>query len=404
MKTIRIKNKILWVAFLLAMVSCGLKKERKTPTESDVYYTCSMDPQIKENEPGKCPICKMELTAVRKDRKQQPDEIRLSAQQVQLGNIQVDSLNTGSSGDQMTLMATVNFDRKKETVVSARIRGRVDRLYYKATGDFVSRGAKLYDLYSEELNNAQQEYLLAVEKQKVLGNGMVNFGQLIQAAKNKLLLWGMTENQIADLQKNGKASPRISFYSTTSGYVTQLNVREGDYVAEGGTVVTLADLSTLWVEAQVYASQLASLDRNAWVKVQFPDAPGREVSGHIEFVNPEINPDTRINLVRVSIANPGNRLQPGMPAYVFISNQEHKALRLPVDAVLRDAKGAMVWVQKAKDTYQYKMVTLGAENQGWVEIKSGLQKEDIVVISGAYLLNSEFIFKNGANPMAGMKM
>lgn len=404
MKTMLIKNRILLVFFLLIVVSCGRKKELKGQAAPDVYYTCSMDPQIKENEPGKCPICKMELTPVKKDSKQNPNEIRLSAQQVQLGNIQVDSLNSGSSGDQMTLMATVNFDRKKETVVSARIMGRIERLYYKAIGDFVSRGAKLYDLYSEELNNAQQEYLLAVEKQKVLGNGLVNFGQLIQAAKNKLLLWGMSENQITDLQKNGKATPRISFYSTASGYVTQLNAREGDYVSEGGTVVTLADLSTLWVEAQVYASQLASLDRNALVQVQFPDAPGREVSGHIEFVNPEINPDTRINLVRVSIANPDNLLRPGMPAYVFIRNQEHKAFRLPVGAVLRDASGAMVWVQKAKDTYQFKMVTLGAENQGWVEIKSGLQKEDIVVISGAYLLNSEYIFKNGANPMAGMKM
>lgn len=404
MKILKIINKLFLLFFLLTAISCGRKKEAKNMAAPDVYYTCSMDPQIKENEPGKCPICKMELTPVKKDQKQNPNEIRLSAQQVQLGNIQVDSLNSGSSGDLMTLMATVNFDRKKETVVSARIMGRVDKLYYKATGDFVGRGAKLYDLYSEELNNTQQEYLLVVEKQKVLGNGMVNFAQLIQAAKNKLLLWGMTENQIADLQKKGKASPLISFYSTTSGYVTQLNVREGDYVSEGGTVVTLADLSTLWVEAQVYASQLASLDRKAWVKVQFPDAPGREVSGHIEFVNPEINPDTRINLIRVSIANPDNLLHPGMPAYVFISNQEHKSLRLPVDAVLRDASGAMVWVQKAKDTYQFKMVTLGAENQGWVEIKSGLQKEDIVVISGAYLLNSEYIFKNGANPMAGMKM
>ncbi len=388
----------------LSFVACRQKKETKTSIEPEVYYTCSMDPQVKENAPGKCPICKMELTPVKQGAKQQHNEIKLSAQQVQLGNIQVDSLSAGSSGDQMILTATVNFDRKKETVVSARIMGRIEKLYYKSTGDFVSRGAKLYDLYSEELNNAQQEYLLAVEKQNVLGNGLVNFTQLIQAAKNKLLLWGMSENQVDELKKKGKASPRISFYSTASGFITQLNTREGEYVTEGGTVVTLADLSTLWVEAQVYASQMASLDRNAMARVEFPDAPGRDVSGRIEFVNPEINPDTRINLVRVSIANPGNRLQPGMPAYVFIRNQEHTSLRLPVDAVLRDASGAMVWVQKAKNTYQYKMVTLGIENQGWVEIKSGLQKEDVVVVSGAYLLNSEYIFKNGANPMAGMKM
>lgn len=393
--------------FILAVyiLTAGCKsKTVKTEADPDTYYTCSMDPQVKENAPGKCPICKMELTKVTKGNHPDAHEIRLSEQQVQLGNIQLDTLQSGASGDQMILTATVNFDRNKETVVSARIRGRIDKLYYKNTGDYVQKGDLLFDLYSEELNNAQQEYLLANEKQKTLGNALVDFKQIVAAAKNKLLLWGMTEKQIDNLLKKGKASPLTSFYSPVSGSITSLILKEGEYVAEGGTVLTLADLSTVWVEAQVFASQLALLDQAGNVSVEFPDAPGKQVSGKIEFVNPEINPDTRINLVRITAPNYSGQLKPGMPAYVFIKNGQHSSVSLPIDAVLRDAKGAMVWVQKAKNTFAYKMVTVGAENNGRIEIISGLQKNDAVVVSGAYLLNSEYIFKNGNSPMAGMKM
>ncbi|GAC1437899.1 MAG: efflux RND transporter periplasmic adaptor subunit [Sediminibacterium sp.] len=363
-----------------------------------------MDPQVKENRPGKCPVCKMDLTPVRKSNHQHMDEIELSAQQIQLGNIQADTLHTGTVGDQMLLTATINFDRQKENAVSSRVMGRIERLYVKNMGDYVDRGAKLFDLYSEELNNAKQEYLLTLEKQKTLDNSVIDFTQLVQAAKNKLLLWGMNEAQIRELTRTGKAMPLTSFYSTAGGYVTSLDVKEGGYVAEGGTVVRLADLSTLWVEAQVYASQLSSIDKGGQVVVQFPDAPGKEVRGSIAFVNPEINPDTRINLVRVTIPNKGNQLKPGMPAYVAIKNRQHHSLSLPVNAVIRDNRGASVWVRTGSNKFRYKMVETGLESNDRIEIKSGLEDGDIVVTSGVYLLNSEYIFKTGANPMEGMKM
>jgi len=121
-------------------------------------------------------------------------------------------------------------------------------------------------------------------------------------------------------------------------------------------------------------------------------------------MNPEINPDTRINLIRVTIPNPGNQLKPGMPAYVVMKNSQRNSLSLPVDAVIRDSRGASVWVQIKGNKFKYKMVEIGSEGNDRVEIKSGLKDGDIVVISGAYLLNSEYIFKIGSNPMEGMKM
>ncbi len=392
---------ILVLSFIL--VACKSKKTT-VPADRDVYYTCSMDPQVKENKPGKCPICKMDLTPAKKSSHQNMDEIELSAQQIQLGNIRVDTLSSGHSGDQTILTATINFDRQKEYAVSSRIMGRVEKLYFKNLGDYVSKGTKLFDLYSEELNNVKQEYILLLEKQRVLDNSVMDFKQLVQAAKNKLLLWGMSETQVQELAKSSKANPLTSFYSTASGYITSLDIKEGEYVTEGGTVVRLADLSTLWAEAQVYSSQLSSVDKSGNAIVQFPDMPNKDVQGRIEFVSPEIRPNARINLVRVTIPNTGNQLKPGMQAVVVIKNQQHNALSLPVNAVILDNRGASVWVQTSSHKFKYKMVETGLISNGRIEIKSGLQGGDIIVTSGVYLLNSEYIFKIGSNPMAGMKM
>ena len=393
---------MLTIAFLF-FASCKNKKE--TPKDPDTYYTCSMDPQVIEYKPGKCPICHMQLTPVKKSGVENKDEILLSEQQIQLGNIKTDTIRNGTIGDQLVLTATLNFDQMKAYSVSSRVMGRVEKLYFKNSGDYVKKGSPLYDLYSEELNNAKQEYLLVLDKKKAFAaETIIDFDQLLQSAENKLLLWGMTQGQIQEMEKNKKATPTTTFYSTAAGYITTLDIREGDYVMEGGTIVKLADLSSLWAEAQVYTSQLAAIDRNSIATVQLPDFDGKEIKGRIEFVNPEISPDTRINLIRISIPNPGNELKPGMPAYVLLKSPQRKSLTLPIDAVIRDGKGAIVWIKTANNTFTSLMVQTGLENNDRIEIKSGLSVGDVVVISGAYLLQSEYIFKKGANPMAGMKM
>lgn len=394
---------IMLATVFLFFASCKNKKE--TPKDPDTYYTCSMDPQVIEYKPGKCPICHMELTQVKKSSVENKDEILLSEQQIQLGNIHTDTIRSGTIGDQLVITATLNFDQMKASSVSSRVMGRVERLYFKNLGDYVKKGSPLYDLYSEELNNAKQEYLLVLDKKKVFATEtIIDFDQLLQSAENKLLLWGMTEGQIQELQRNKKATPTTIFYSTASGYITTLEIREGDYVMEGGTIVKLADLSSLWAEAQVYTSQLAAIDRNSIATVQLPDFDSREIKGRIEFVNPEINPDTRINLIRVSIPNPDNQLKPGMPAYVLLKSPQRKTLTLPIDAVIRDGKGATVWIKTANSTFKSLMVQTGLESDDRIEIKSGLKAGDVVVISGAYLLQSEYIFKKGVNPMSGHDM
>ncbi|MEO5996393.1 MAG: efflux RND transporter periplasmic adaptor subunit, partial [Chitinophagaceae bacterium] len=143
--------------------------------------------------------------------------IKLSDQQVQLGNIQTDTINNGMLGDKIVLTATLNIDQMKTTSISARVMGRIEKLYFKNMGDYVKKGDRLFDLYSEELNNAKQELILALEQKSTLDNSIIDFNQLIQSAKYKLLLWGMSETQIDNLVKTKKTTPTTTFYSNSSG-------------------------------------------------------------------------------------------------------------------------------------------------------------------------------------------
>ncbi|MEO6289534.1 MAG: efflux RND transporter periplasmic adaptor subunit [Ginsengibacter sp.] len=153
-----------------------------------------------------------------------------------------------------------------------------------------------------------------------------------------------------------------------------LNMNEGGYVMEGGTVVQLANLSTLWAEAHVYTTQMSLIKKSENATVQIPDMNNETINGTIDFVNPEMNPETRINLARVIISNTNNRLHPGMPAYITISNKQHHSITVPSDAVLRDSKGATVWIQAKPRVYEIRMVKTGISENNAIEITSGLTK------------------------------
>jgi Cu(I)/Ag(I) efflux system membrane fusion protein len=389
----------------LAFFSCKEKKTQQTASaKKDVYYTCSMHPQVKENHPGDCPICGMKLIAVPKTSMNASQGVHLNEKQIQIGNIQVDTVTTDNIGDNMVLTGMLNFHLNNLSSVNARIEGRVEKLYIKNIGDYVHKGEKLYDLYSEQLNNAKQEYVTALEQEKNSGNSLINYSALVESAKHKLLLWGMAETQVNALAQSKQVSTLTIFYSPEDGYTTSFGIKEGDYVMEGGNIVQVAKLGTFWAEAQVYSTQMAGLDKGGNVVVQIPDLNNLTINGKINFINPEINPDTRINLVRVVIPNIRNELHPGMPVYIIIKNRQRHSITLPSDAVLTDGKGSTVWVQTSPGAYEIRMVETGVNDGNIVEIKSGLHKGDVVVTSGAYLINSEYIFENGNSPMAGMDM
>ena len=395
------KYLIITLMCLFVFISCKNKKQQLV--HADEYYTCSMHPQIMEDKPGLCPICHMDLIVVKRTNTA-ADEISLNDEQIRLGNILSDTIRNGMIGDKTVLTATLNADETNVNSVSARIMGRIDRLYFKALGDYVSKGAHLYDLYSEELNTAKQEYLAVLEKQQTLDNSIIDFKRLVQSAKTKLLLWGMSEGQISELARTKVTNPRTAFFSSASGFITELPVMEGQFVSEGSTIVRLTGLGSLWAEAQVYASELSGIDMTGLAVVQIPDLPGKEWTGKVEFANPEIAADSRLNLIRVTVPNENGQLKPGMPAYVSIKNKDVKALTLPSDAVLRDGKMNVIWLHTGKNIFKMKMVETGLESGDRIEIKSGIQNGDVVVMRGAYLLQSEYVFKKGGNAMGGMDM
>lgn len=406
-------NSMLALGFfiLAAIIFSSCKEKKKTETaivKKDVYYTCSMHPQVHEDHPGNCPICGMKLIAVARTSNSGGDkmkmQVHLSAEQIRLGNIKTDTIGKGTFGDKLVLTGTLNFNQDKLSSLNARVEGRIDKLYFKNIGDYVKKGDKLYDLYSEQLNNAKQEYVTELEQEHTIGNSLINYTALVESAKTKLLLWGMTDAQLNQLAQSKQVSTHTTFYSTDAGFITVLYIQEGDYVMEGGTVVQLANLSTLWAQAQVYTTQMPLLSMGENATVLIPEMNNETINGTIDFVNPEINPDTRINLVRVTIPNKNNLLHPGMPVYLTVSNKQHKSLTLPSDAVLRDSNGATVWIQTKPGVYEMRMVKTGIEENGAVEITSGLTKGEVVVTSGAYLVNSEYVFEHGSSSMAGMDM
>lgn len=390
------------VGLILFTVACKNKVE-SVAEKNDSFYTCSMHPQIMQETQGKCPICGMQLIAVKKGAVQMDGIVSLSDQQVQLGNIMTDTIGKILVGNKTILTATLSIDETKSVAINGRIAGRIDKLYFKSVGGYIHRGDRLYGLYSETLNNSKQEYLLALEKQMALDNSIIDFKQIVESSRNKLVLWGMNESQISDLAKTKMNNPITTFYSPSDGYITDIQKHEGDYISEGTVIFRLANLSVLWAEAQVYTSQLSDIDHKASAIVRIPDL-SKDIRGKIEFVSPEINPATRINLIRVAVPNTNGQLKPGMPAYVELKNRQTNALTLPAGSIIRNEKGSTVWVMVGHNTYKNVMVQTGLGDGDLVEISSGLKAGDVVVTNGAYLLNSEYIFKHGSDPMAGMDM
>ncbi|WP_114940171.1 efflux RND transporter periplasmic adaptor subunit [Mucilaginibacter endophyticus] len=397
----------LAVLFAALFTACKQKPKATTATAiSKAYYTCSMHPQIHEDHPGNCPICGMKLIKVETtgSMDMSTNKISLTATQIQLAGIQTDTVREENTGSEKTLTGTVTTDDTRSEELSARLAGRIQQLFVRTTGEEIAIGQPVYSLYSEDLQEAEKEYLLAKQQQKLLHNPDVDYKQLISAAENKLQLWGLSPAQISNIATSGKVSATTTILSKVSGTVSEIAVHEGDYVTEGMSILKTQGLNNLWVEAQLYASEINSYKENDRVSVSFPDLGGQAINGKIEFINPELSDASKVNLIRISIPNPQGLIRSGMLGYIAIGNGNNQALAVPASAILTDGKGSLVWVKNSDGSFSSRMIKPGNGNQNYVSILSGLNAGDIVVTNGAYLLNSEAIFKNGGDNMAGMKM
>lgn len=381
--------------------------QKAATIKSEAYYTCSMHPHVHESHPGNCPICDMKLIRVEmtKTKDQQAGRIVLTAAQMQLAEIKTDTVRPAYTGAQKTVTGTVAINENGTNELTARLTGRIQQLFIRSVGEQISKGQPVYTIYSEDLQEAEKEYLLAREQQQKLHNPDVDYKMLISAAENKLKLWGLTTAQIAKLAKSGQTQPTTTILSTISGTVSDIGIHEGDYVTEGTTILKATQLNTVWVEAQLYSNEAGDYKIKDAVNITFPDLGNNIIKGQVDFINPELSENSKIVLIRITVPNTGGLIKPGMQAYVSIGTGE-RSLAVPNTAVIAGGKGNVVWVRNNDGSFSPKMVELGDGNNNYVEITSGLTNGEIVVTSGAYLLNSEAIFRNGSDQgsMAGMKM
>ncbi|SMD15555.1 efflux RND transporter periplasmic adaptor subunit [Pedobacter nyackensis] len=394
------------VAVLPSVFIAACSNEKKPEAagaakEKQQTFTCPMHPQVIKNEMGTCPICGMDLVPFEKN--SDDKALKIDATRQALANITTIVIGANSLAGTKQLNGRLTVNPEQSSYISSRIAGRVEQLYVRETGVKVSKGQPLYKLYSEQLTTLQQEYLMAVAQEKQFQGDKIE-KQIVASAKQKLLLYGQSESQVQQLIKTQKKDPFVVFYAPEGGVIAELSVTQGQYVTEGSPILRLEGYGQLWVEADVYPNEVKNIKVGQKVKVIVAGWENQPQEMTISFITPALQSGTQLTQIRGSIPNPGNQWQPGLQANVLLPlASTGNVLTLPVDAVIREGKGMHVWIKKSKDTFEPQLVKTGQENDSQVEITEGLTNGDQVVVTGAYLLYSEYILKKGKNPVDVLK-
>lgn len=384
--------------FFLLILTFSCKKEVNHQA-MEAYYTCPMHTSVRANKPGVCPVCGMGLLKVRKKNESMEASdstmLTLDNEKKMLANIIIDTVRFTMISTQTALTGTISVDENKLTTITSRIKGRIDRLFIREEGGRIIKGQALYSIYSEELLADQNDYLTTLQHLDKFPGQQETVDGLIQGGRKKLLLWGMTESQIENLEASQQASSLLTYHSTTTGFVVKQLVNEGEYTEIGKPLFQIADLSSVWVETQVYASEIQYLTEKTEAFITIEGLPQKSFKAKMVFENPAIEENSKISLVRFRIDNSNNMIKPGMMARVAINHHPKQTLVIPKSSLLI-GRMTMVWIEAMPGMFESRTVKTGIENKQFVEILSGLKVGDLVVTSGAYLLNSEFILKKGS--------
>lgn len=377
--------------------------EMSTDTVAVKIWTCSMHPQIRKPGPGDCPICGMDLVPVRESQEEQlgPRQLKLSPTAVKLAEIEVAPVERRSVVDNIRLAGKVEFDETRVKYISAWISGRLDRLYVDYTGTYVKKGTPLVKLFSPQLIVAQQELIQARQTLNKLGrNSSSKIAETVQrtavAARGKLGLWGLTPSQIQEIEKRKSPAQHLTIFSPINGVVIHKNAVEGLYVKTGTRIYTIADLSWVWVKLDAYESNLTGIKLGQTVKFETESYPGEIFSGKVAFIDPVVNPQTRTVKVRVNVPNSNYKLKPEMFVWANLlspmdASTEAALLVIPETAPLLTGKRAVVYVA-VKDTegiFEGREVVLGSRIGSYFAIKEGLTEGEMVVVNGAFKIDSD---------------
>ncbi len=288
----------------------------------------------------------------------------------------------------------IAYDEEALYSVYPRFKGWIDKVYVSRTGDVIKKGDLLASIYSPELVSTEKEYLLAIESRKGLEKAAIDIirqdaDALIVSARKRLELFGISEEEISRLEKTGRVMTNLAIRSEVSGTVVKVNARKGQAVSTTTRLYSIADLSTVWVLADVFESDLPWIKAGDEATVSFPAGAGKAIKGRIEFIYPFVDPRTRTVKVRMACKNPGGTLRPEMFVNVSITAGPRKALAVPSEAIIRSGEREIVFIRTAPGRYEPREVTTGVEARGMVEILQGLDPMEEVVTSAQFLIDSE---------------
>jgi membrane fusion protein, copper/silver efflux system len=358
---------------------------------SDVaYYTCSMHPTVHAHAPGKCPICSMDLTPVTREA-EQAGVIHIEENRRALLGIRTTRVVRQPIDLDVTAKGRLAVDETRLHDVTLKVGGYISDLRVNATGQSVARGDMLFTLYSPELYAAEQEYLIASQNREAMrASGDASHSErLAHAAQTRLRLWGLGDDQLAALVQRGEPIERVPFSSPASGVVVEKNVVDGAAVTAGQRLFRIADLADLWVEADVYESDLPRITQGMPASIALDYLPGKTFDGKVAFLYPYLDPTSRTGRVRITLPNKGLALKPDMYATVTFKLPLGPRLVVPISAVVYTGPRRIVFVDLGHGALRPQEVVIGARSGDLVEIASGLDEGNVVVSSGNFLVAAE---------------
>lgn len=396
-KTIIIVLSALTVGLLLGWLIFGGSVNKATDEHQhdtvevagETIWTCSMHPQIRQNEPGDCPICGMDLIPLESEQDSDidPMAISMSPTAMQLASIQTAVVGAMNPVKMVRLNGKVQSDERLVYSQSSHIPGRIENLMVNFTGEYVNKGQAIASVYSPDLVTAQEELF---EAQKIAETQP----QLFNAAKEKLKNWKLSDEQIEQILQSKTTMETFDVQADVSGYVTKKMVNPGDYVRRGEAIYEIADLSKVWVLFDVYESDMLWIKKGDKVEFTVASLPGETFAGTISFLDPVIDPKTRVAKARIEVANSGLKLKPEMFASgtveAKLSNQS-KAIVVPKTAVMWTGKRSVVYVKSQTDkgvNFMLRDVNLGpALGESYV-IESGLQGGEEIAVNGTFSIDA----------------
>jgi Cu(I)/Ag(I) efflux system membrane fusion protein len=350
-----------------------------------LYWVAPMDPNYRRDKPGKSPMG-MDLVPVYADAHDEPGHVvSIDPAIVQNLGVRTAPVERSRLWRGINTVGYVDYDESKTSHIHLRTEGWIERLDVESEGERVRKGQRLFELYSPALVNAQEEFIQALK----IGNT-----GLEQASRDRLSALGIPEDQIRQLKKDQRARQTIAIYAPQDGVVSTLPVREGMFVKPADRVMSLAELSSVWLLAEVFERQADWVRVGQPAEVRLPYLPARTWEGRVEYIYPSLDPKTRTLKVRLRFDNPEEALKPNMYAHVRIfGGPKENTIVIPLEALIRTGREERVILSLGEGRFESRTVTAGIESGDWVEILSGIDAGDDVVVSGQFLIDSEASLK-----------